>query len=36
MRTQEHRIQTSNILGKNGEVIPETLDDIVAKIKKRC
>ena len=34
MRTQEHRIQTSNILGKNGEVIPETLDDIVAKIKK--
>lgn len=35
MKNQKaHKVQTSKVLGPNGEVIPETLDDIIKQIKK--
>ena len=35
MKNQKaHKVQTSKVIGPNGEVIPETLDDIIKQIKK--
>lgn len=34
MKKQAIKVQTSNILGPNGEVIPGTLEDIIVKVKK--